>query len=142
MNNSRGAGNVGMGGGAPGGAYVPRGGARPQNNYYGNRYATNGGQGPPRNYFRRGELKGNKKLTFDGEFDFEKANEELQKALMKIKIVDGEKEANEDEVHHHEEERSEDGEGSVDKENESKNFYQKDNFFDNISCEALERKQG
>lgn len=141
--------NVRGGPGGPG-MYNPRGRNPNFNNTYGgyvNRYAANGGQGPPRNnYFRRGELKGNKKLTFDGEFDFEKANEELQKALMKIKIADGGKEdGEEDEVaghHEHEDRGSEDGEGSVDKENESKNFYQKDNFFDNISCEALERKSG
>lgn len=134
---------------------TPRGGGPPQNNYRGNarggggyynnygqnRYGTPGNQ---RNYFRRGELKGNKKITFEGEFDFEKANEELQKALTKIKIADGEKikrenELDEDEV----ENASEEGEEEVgNKENDTKTFYQKDNFFDNISCEALERKAG
>ncbi|ODM92996.1 Protein LSM14 A [Orchesella cincta] len=140
-------------GGGGGGVPNSRGGGPPQNNYRGNprggyynnyggnRYGTPGNQ---RNYFRRGELKGNKKITFEGEFDFEKANEELQKALTKIKIADGEKIKRENELEDDEvEQASEDGEEEVgNKENDTKTFYQKDNFFDSISCEALERKAG
>ncbi|CAL8070056.1 unnamed protein product [Orchesella dallaii] len=140
--NSPGVSNT-RGGGPPQNNYRgnPRGGGGYYNNYGGNRYGTPGNQ---RNYFRRGELKGNKKITFEGEFDFEKANEELQKALTKIKIVDGEKIKRENEIDEHEvENASEDGEEEVgNKENDTKTFYQKDNFFDSISCEALERKAG
>lgn len=72
--------------------------------------------------------RGGKKLQFDGEFDFEKANEELQNQLLKIKISDEEKLAEEEQEHEDEE--------------PAESFYQKDNFFDSISCEATERQKG
>lgn len=78
------------------------------------------------------------RVTFDQEFDFEKANEELQSALSKIKLNDT-AEASTTEEGKPKEENQEEGSGE---EVEAVVFYQKDNFFDNISCEALESGKG
>jgi len=96
-----------------------RGGYR--GGYRGNYRGQNRAQGQP-------GQPAQAKVTFDQEFDFEKANEELLDALVKIKIKDEEIAAKEDDV-----------------EEPAENptiFYQKDNFFDNISCEALEAGKG
>lgn len=64
------------------------------------------------------------KVTFEEPFDFEKSNEELLLALMKLKVAGEEKQ----------EEPNSNEEHTI--------FYSKDNFFDNISCEASERSKG
>jgi len=73
------------------------------------------------------------KVAFDGDYDFEKANEELISTLAKAKLDD---ESTEN--------KTEDDAQADKDEQESKDrtFYKKDNFFDNISCESLERSKG
>lgn len=89
------------------------------------------------------------KLTFDGDYDFDKANEEFQEVLNKLnktKIEDGttSPQENGDAVV---EERTEPEEGEIQEsepviEDEEPYYDKKKSFFDNISCEALERSKG
>jgi len=73
------------------------------------------------------------KMSFDGDFDFEKGYEELASALANAKIEDGSPEKKSED----------DAQAGNDQETkEPPVFYKKDNFFDNISCEALERSKG
>lgn len=81
--------------------------------------------------------KPRERLHFDEDFDFESANalfnkEDLEKELRE-KLSLGESN-----------DKAENGEGSdAGSENgESESFYDKDNFFDNISCEASDREKG
>jgi len=106
------------------------GGGRQQGN-------GNGGNGGNRTPFRnRGmnQAAFPPKVSFDGDFDFEKANEELISTLAKAKLED-----------ENTENKSEDDAQTGKDEQETKEtrtFYKKDNFFDNISCESLERSKG
>jgi hypothetical protein len=96
----------------------------------------------PRGSFRgRRGGGGGTRLTFDGEFDFEKANEELQEQLQKIKLADGER-ADDDGSGGSSsgQQQQQQHEGDDQLNDEHQNFYQKDNFFDNISCEATDRQ--
>jgi len=113
--------------------YAPRGRA---NYFHGN---NRGGSSNPRGHYRGSNQRGGtgvasgfqrKKIQFEGEFDFEKANEELQSQLAKIKLTDEAKNNSTSE------------ENLENAEQHEECFYQKDNFFDNISCEALERQKG
>jgi len=72
------------------------------------------------------------KVTFDDHFDFEKSNEELKTAMEKLKIAGGDNDT------------VKEGEASVkeEKKDDPITYYDKDQFFDNISCEALERSRG
>ncbi|VDL80885.1 unnamed protein product [Nippostrongylus brasiliensis] len=95
----------------------PRGGY----NYSGQRPRNNQSVGVPRP---------REKLKFDGDYDFEKANEQFQEQfsdMFKDKLkVDGEKS---------EEEQAE-------KAPEDTYYDKKSSFFDRISCEALEKAEG
>jgi len=73
------------------------------------------------------------KVAFDGDYDFEKANEELISTLAKAKL--------DDENTENKEEQSQEGDDNTENK-ESRIFYKKDDFFDNISCESLERSKG
>jgi len=76
------------------------------------------------------------RVTFDEAFDFEKSNEELKTAMEKLKIKEERKEDGE------KKEGEEDGENKEEKKEDPVIYYDKDKFFDNISCEALERARG
>jgi protein LSM14 len=73
------------------------------------------------------------RVTFDEAFDFEKSNEELKTAMEKLKLKEEEGEKREGE---------EAGENKEEKKEDPVTYYDKDKFFDNISCEALERARG
>jgi hypothetical protein len=95
----------------------------------------------PRGSFRgRRGGGGGTRLTFDGEFDFEKANEELQEQLQKIKLADGERADDDGSGGSNSGQQQQQHEGDDQLNDEHQNFYQKDNFFDNISCEATDRQ--
>lgn len=91
------------------------------------------------------------KLKFDKEYDFEQANsqfEELRSQLSKIKIEDGEAAAAarvNGETDKKDDSGNETGigEGETESEDADAVFYNKaKSFFDNISCEAIERSKG
>lgn len=73
------------------------------------------------------------KMSFDGDFDFEKANEELVSALAKAKLDESTENKSEDDAQTGKDEQET---------KETRIFYKKDNFFDNISCESMERSKG
>jgi len=73
------------------------------------------------------------RVTFDDPFDFEKSNEELKTAMEKLKLKEEEGDKKEGE---------EAGENKEEKKEDPVIYYDKDKFFDNISCEALERARG
>lgn len=86
-------------------------------------------------------------LKFDSEYDFEQANtefEELRSKLAKVKIEEPNKsvELNGD-VEKKDDSGNETGAGEGEVEEDSESFYDsKKSFFDNISCEAVERSKG
>lgn len=84
-------------------------------------------------------------LKFDNDYDFEQANNqfsELQKQFEKIKIKDGKTEINGDNEKK-DDSGNETGAGECEQEDEEQIFYDKaKSFFDNISCEAVERSKG
>jgi protein LSM14 len=73
-------------------------------------------------------------VTFEDPFDFEKSNEEMKNAMEKLKLEEQEKTATDNRI---------DTEDSTEetKKEDPVIYYDKDKFFDNISCEALERAQ-
>ncbi|CAD5234851.1 unnamed protein product [Bursaphelenchus xylophilus] len=79
------------------------------------------------------------KLQFDSDYDFVKANEQFEKTLngSNGSASDDKKEAQDDKA-----ENEEHSMESVQKDEEGKSFYNKDSFFDEISCEALEKAEG
>ena len=125
-----------------------------------------GGQGPPgaqgqgmrgrgRGGFQPGRPTPGKKdtLKFDDDYDFEKANDQFQEIVNKLsrtKIEDGapegqqengEEEAAVVEVEGEEIDVGEEGE-IPEGEDDEIYYDKKKSFFDNISCEALERSKG
>jgi len=136
-------------GGAPmrggGGAGAPRG-------------VHQGQRGRGRGGFQPGRFgPAKEKLTFDGDYDFDKANEEFQEVISKLnktKIDEGtvSPQENGEHVPVDGEERTEPEEGEIqesdgfEKEDDKKTddiYYNKEtSFFDKISCEALERSKG
>jgi hypothetical protein len=82
------------------------------------------------------------KVTFEEPFDFEKSHEELVQTLAKLEIVDKEKAAAAEAAGQNGEAGA-GGESDGEKENRENAadavYYVKENFFDNISCEALRR---
>ncbi|KAK0427829.1 hypothetical protein QR680_010444 [Steinernema hermaphroditum] len=116
--------------------------------YRGGRYNGGGSYYHHRNNyhnFNNGQAQPGEKLRFDSDYDFEKANEQFQETLshltrdMKKTTLE---DVSEDEVpdvvegdaaHSQEENPEEDDKSYYDK---------KSSFFDNISCEALEKEEG
>lgn len=83
------------------------------------------------------------KVTFEEEFDFEKSHEELITALNKMNLEKEKgdnKDGDEQKDGDGNKETNEDG-GSPKAAEENVVYYAKDNFFDNISCEALKKKE-
>jgi len=136
------------GGGGPGGAGGPPRGM-----------VNQGPRGRGRGAFQPGRFgPAKEKLTFDGDYDFDKANEEFQEVLNKLnktKIDDDtvvvpqengsaateQPEVSEVKVESEEGEIREEPE-EVDEEEDEIYYDKKKSFFDNISCEALERSKG
>ncbi|CAK1544919.1 unnamed protein product [Leptosia nina] len=92
--------------------------------------------------------KGNT-LKFENDYDFEQANtefEELRNQLAKAKISDGETkvehEVEQGEVDKKDDSGNETGAGEPDVEEDFTGYDKKRSFFDNISCEAVERQKG
>ncbi|CAG4962770.1 unnamed protein product [Colias eurytheme] len=95
----------------------------------------------------RGFVPRNKNtLKFDNDYDFEQANtefEELRSQLAKAKIADGEtKVENNGEVDKKDDSGNETGAGEAEQEDDFMGYDKKKSFFDNISCEAVERQKG
>jgi protein LSM14 len=119
-------------GGGPGdrqGGYQPRG----RGNYVNNRGGGNfrGGRGGTRGYRTQGIIQAQQppKMTYETDFDFEKAHEELQTKFSKLKVG-----KSEDGDNKKEDSGTESGEGNNVEQEEQENkeptvFYQKDNFF-------------
>ncbi|KAK4876627.1 hypothetical protein RN001_009133 [Aquatica leii] len=84
-------------------------------------------------------------LKFDNDYDFEQANtqfEELRSQLEKVKIKDNKPEVNGDNEKK-DDSGNETGAGEGEQEEEDPIYYDKTkSFFDNISCEAVERSKG
>lgn len=90
----------------------------------------------------------NKTLKFEGDYDFDKANtefEELRSQLAKVKIAEGAEAA----VKLNGEDKKDDsgnetgiGEGEQEEEEQTVYYDKAKSFFDNISCEAVERSKG
>lgn len=102
---------------------------------------------------QNGQQRGNKNqntLKFDNEFDFEQANskfEELRSQLAKLKVGSEEnKQTPEQQVNGEAEKKDDSGnETGADHEAESEEapaYDKSKSFFDNISCEAVERSKG
>ncbi|XP_003737531.1 protein LSM14 homolog B [Galendromus occidentalis] len=99
----------------------------------------------------RGQLQANKEpLKFDEEFDFEQANlefQELESKMAKTKISDGAGTCDDESYTWSEEENQEEakseGKPAPTDGTEPAEYYNKSkSFFDQISCEALERQNG
>lgn len=119
-----------------------RGGSR------GGSYSDDRGQGP-RTYNRGGHQQNRtprqpngmlrpkgEKLKFDGDYDFEKANEQFVDMFKEKLKVEGDKSEEENGAMQQPEVAPADAE-------ENGKFYdKKTSFFDNISCEALEKAEG
>jgi len=126
-----------------------RGGGQPR----GQPANQQGGRGRGRGGFQPGRFgPAKEKLTFAQDYDFDKANEEFQEVLSKLnktKLDDatgenGEEAAVPAEGEEKEENaQSEEGEIQDGDEEDDEIYYDKQkSFFDNISCEALERSKG
>merc|ERR1711884_218652 len=106
------------------------------------------GRGGGRGGFQPGRPTGGKKetLKFEGEYDFDKANEEfkevlekLQKTTLETKAANGETDVENNEV----EEGEVETETKMTSEPKEEVFYdKKKSFFDSISCESTEKSKG
>jgi protein LSM14 len=110
-----------------------------------------GQRGRGRGTFQPGKFNPTKeKLTFEGDYDFDKANEEFQEVLNKLsktKLDDTTVSVPENGGDMVEEgvervEPVEEGEIQEGEEDDEIYYDKKKSFFDNISCEALERSKG
>merc|ERR1719348_523790 len=121
-----------------------------QQGIQGNNFRGRGGRG-----FQPGRPQPGKKetLKFEGDYDFEQANEQFQEVLSqlsKTKIDDPNAEVTAAETIENGEEpidnvdvNVEPEEGEINEDEEEEVFYDKQkSFFDSISCEALERSKG
>ncbi|XP_015174019.1 PREDICTED: protein LSM14 homolog B-A isoform X1 [Polistes dominula] len=126
-------------GGHPGGGRGNRGGWMNRGNMR--------GRGRGRGGFRvnqpgnTGTTKSKNTLKFDNDYDFEQANtefEELRSQLAKTKIDGG----NDNEKKDDSGNETGAGEGEPEEEPEVVHYDKSKSFFDNISCEAVERSKG
>ncbi|CAD5228961.1 unnamed protein product [Bursaphelenchus okinawaensis] len=104
------------------------------------RHRHNFNNGGYHNYNRPQSLHvpAKEKLQFDSDYDFVKANEQFEKSLNSSSEEtkkEGEEEKKELENIVEEPEKASE-------EQEDKTYYNKDKFFDEISCEALEKSEG
>merc|ERR1712087_151373 len=102
------------------------------------------GRGGGRGGFQPGRPTGGKKetLKFEGEYDFDKANEEFKEVLEKLQKTALEPKANGDSEPETTTE-VEEGEIEATDDASTEQFYdKKKSFFDSISCEATEKAKG
>merc|ERR1712020_310565 len=102
------------------------------------------GRGGGRGGFQPGRPTGGKKetLKFEGEYDFDKANEEFKEVLEKLQKTALEPKANGDSEPETTTE-VEEGEIEATDDASTEHFYdKKKSFFDSISCEATEKAKG
>merc|ERR1712087_236633 len=102
------------------------------------------GRGGGRGGFQPGRPTGGKKetLQFEGEYDFDKANEEFKEVLEKLQKTALEPKANGDSEPETTTE-VEEGEIEATDDASTEQFYdKKKSFFDSISCEATEKAKG
>jgi len=134
------------GGNAAGGQHQQRGGGQVQaGSYRGGSGSSNnrGGRGG----FQPGRPSQSKKdtLKFDSEYDFEQANEEFKEIISKfekVTVEDGEKVVDGDEIEEGEIRDEESKTPSVGDDGNGPCYDKAKSFFDNISCEAVERSKG
>jgi len=151
---SRTSGGDGRRGGRGGSRGGPRGGAGGPNQMQGGRGGyRGGGQRGGRGGFQPGRPSQSKKepLKFDSEYDFEQANDEFKEMLSKFgkAVIDDSGEASGDAAGSTVDLELEEGEiasGDADRKSPSDNgvvaYDKTKSFFDNISCEAMERSKG
>merc|ERR1712020_225580 len=101
------------------------------------------GRGGGRGGFQPGRPTGGKKetLKFEGEYDFDKANEEFKEVLEKLQKSSLESKANGDSEPETTTE-VEEGEIEATDDASTEHFYDKKKSFDSISCEATEKAKG
>ncbi|KAI4471820.1 scd6 protein-related [Holotrichia oblita] len=125
------------------GGWIPRGNVR-------QRGRSRGGYKPPQTGpAPQANQQGNKPkntLKFDNDYDFEEANthfeEMIRNKLGKMKLDEGKPEMNGD-SDKKDDSGNETGAGEGEQEEEHEVYYDKSkSFFDNISCEAVERSKG
>ena len=151
----------GRSGPSPGGGHQPlgfhrggRGGGsmRGGGGHQGPPPSQQGARGRGRGGFQPGRPQPGKKetLKFDDDYDFEKANDQFQDIVNKLKTTkiddttpDVQQEENgEEEVAVDVEDVQVGEEGEIQDEDEEIYYDKQKSFFDNISCEALERSKG
>lgn len=84
-------------------------------------------------------------MKFDSEYDFEQANEEFKEIISKfekVTVEDGEKVVDGDEIEEGEIRDEESKTPSVGDDGNGPCYDKAKSFFDNISCEAVERSKG
>uniref|UniRef100_A0A336K040 CSON011472 protein n=1 Tax=Culicoides sonorensis TaxID=179676 RepID=A0A336K040_CULSO len=114
--------------------------AVPQNNR--NRFRGR----PQGNFGNRNSNRGRNVLKFESDYDFEQANnkfEELRLQLSKLKVGEEQKcQPVNGEIEKKEDSGNETGAGEHEPEDDEIGYDKTKSFFDNISCEAVERSKG
>lgn len=136
-----------QGGGGPGGGNQNRGW---HNNRVNNQNMINNMRGRPRGRggLPQGGNRAKNLLKFENDYDFEQANskfEELRSQLSKLKVGDEAKpeQLTSETLDKKDDSGNETGAGDHEQEEEEGVCYDKaKSFFDNISCEAIERAKG
>merc|ERR1712141_303310 len=102
------------------------------------------GRGGGRGGFQPGRPTGGKKetLKFEGEYDFDKANEEFKEVLEKLQKTALEPKANGETAEPEANNEIEEGEIEIKDEQDEVYYDKKKSFFDSISCEATEKAKG
>merc|ERR1712241_322146 len=102
------------------------------------------GRGGGRGGFQPGRPTGGKKetLKFEGEYDFDKANEEFKEVLEKLQKSSLESKSNGETAEPETNNEIEEGEIEIKDEQDEEYYDKKKSFFDSISCEATEKAKG
>merc|ERR1711863_32639 len=102
------------------------------------------GRGGGRGGFQPGRPTGGKKetLKFEGEYDFDKANEEFKEVLEKLQKSSLESKSNGETAEPEANNEIEEGEIEIKDEQDEVYYDKKKSFFDSISCEATEKAKG
>merc|ERR1712036_203993 len=102
------------------------------------------GRGGGRGGFQPGRPTGGKKetLKFEGEYDFDKANEEFKEVLEKLQKSSLESKSNGETAEPEANNEIEEGEIEIKVEQDEVYYDKKKSFFDSISCEATEKAKG
>merc|ERR1719510_784291 len=102
------------------------------------------GRGGGRGGFQPGRPTGGKKetLKFEGEYDFDKANEEFKEVLEKLQKSSLESKSNGETAEPEANNEIEEGEIEIKDEQDEVFYDKKKSFFDSISCESTEKAKG